>query len=129
MCKWQPTVVRSKQNSVYNIHSMQWKGRTHHVSCCLYPALLSTCPPNMRSLINFQLRNDICWSDLHNLSDVKQYERWNELIGRNARKIWSNTPLSTRLPLSDLAMETRELQAESLTIMAHLLHIIGVTTE
>lgn len=28
--------------------------------------------PNMRSLINFQLGNYVCWSDLHNLSDGKQ---------------------------------------------------------
>ena len=45
-----------------------------------------------------------------------------------AWKIWSNTLLSIRLPLNDLATETKQLQGESLTIMAHLLHIIGVTT-
>lgn len=71
--KWQPTVVRSKQNSVCNILlTMRWVGRIHHVSCCLYSALLSTCLPNMRSLMNFPLGNDVCWPDLHNLSDGKQ---------------------------------------------------------
>jgi hypothetical protein len=81
-CKQQPTAVRSKQNSVTSCSQHSMEGQNTYISCCLYPTLLSTCPPNMRSLINFQLGNYVCWSDLHSLSDGKQ--------SMNGGMIWSD---------------------------------------